>query len=71
MEEDTPMIKLKVVMAGDMGVGKSCLVGAYSALRTDRTISFDKILKEAHSKIGNPCLLFSKLTITLRLFFWC
>ena len=52
MEEDTPTIKLKITVVGGPGVGKSCLVGAYSALRTDRTKSFDQISKETQSTIG-------------------
>jgi len=45
-------IKIKVAVLGDSGVGKSCLIAVFSAIKSNRTENFTEILDDASTTVG-------------------
>eukprot|EP00331_Platyophrya_macrostoma_P029277 CAMPEP_0176439306 /NCGR_PEP_ID=MMETSP0127-20121128/19859_1 /TAXON_ID=938130 /ORGANISM="Platyophrya macrostoma, Strain WH" /LENGTH=208 /DNA_ID=CAMNT_0017823539 /DNA_START=76 /DNA_END=702 /DNA_ORIENTATION=- len=45
-------MKVKVAVLGDSGVGKSCLIAVFSAIKNNRTDNFDEILADSQMTVG-------------------
>jgi len=53
MDDDADRItKVKVAVLGDSGVGKSCLIAVFSAIRNNRAENFDEILSDSQTTVG-------------------
>lgn len=63
-KSDTPSLSLKIIVLGDSGVGKSCLIQVYSAIVSQKQESFLEILENSEKTIGSTFLSsLSKLSL--------